>query len=52
MWQAWVIGILGIWVIIEPYLNMSSAANKWVLVITGLIIAILGFWGAGSNKEM
>lgn len=52
MWQAWIIGILGLWVIIEPYLNMSSTANTWVLVITGAVIAILGFWGAGMKREM
>ena len=52
MWQAWILGILGIWIIIVPYLNMTDSANKWVLVITGIIVAILGFWGTMSRSEM
>lgn len=52
MWQQWVNGILGIWVIITPYLNFSSSALTSVLVITGILIAIFGFWGAMSNRNM
>lgn len=44
MWQSWVVAVLGIWVIIEPYLGISSTANKIVLLITGIVILILGIW--------
>jgi succinate dehydrogenase hydrophobic anchor subunit len=52
MWQAWILGILGIWIIIEPYIGMSDMGNKWALAITGIIVAILGFWGTMMKKEM
>jgi hypothetical protein len=52
MWQGWILGILGIWVIIEPYFAMTDASNKIVLVITGIIIAVLGFWTAYSERSM
>jgi len=51
MWQNWVIGILGIWIIIEPYLGFTESGNKVVLIITGIIIAILGFWSASSRAN-
>jgi hypothetical protein len=46
MWQSWINGILGLWVIITPFVG---AANTTVLVITGVVIAILGFWAAASS---
>ena len=46
MWQSWINGILGLWVIITPFVG---AANTTVLVITGIVIAILGFWAAASS---
>jgi len=48
MWQQWVNGILGIWVIIAPWLGLSYYSLAWVMVVTGIIIAILGFWGAAT----
>lgn len=45
MWQQWVNGILGLWVIIIPFVGLGSN-SKIVLIVTGVIIAILGFWGA------
>jgi len=46
MWQSWINGILGIWVIIIPFIG---ATNTTVLVITGVVIAILGFWAAATS---
>jgi hypothetical protein len=51
MWQQWVNGILGIWIIIVPFLGLSASANLWTLAITGLVVAILGFWGAGEAQS-
>lgn len=45
MWQQWVNGILGLWVIIIPFVGLGSN-SKIVLIVTGVVIAILGFWGA------
>ena len=46
MWQQWVIAILGLWTIAVPFLGLTMVAMTWTLVITGLIVSILGFWGA------
>ncbi len=43
MWQQWVNGILGLWVIIMPFTGVET---KTVVIVTGVVIAILGFWGA------
>ncbi len=48
MWQAWINGILGLWVIVIPFVGATSTTT---LVITGIIIAILGFWAAASKKS-
>jgi hypothetical protein len=50
MWQDWVNGILGLWVILLPFIGMTDMTT---LVITGIVIAVLGFWAASSgNKKM
>lgn len=50
-WQHWVNGILGLWLIIASYLYVPSGAGRVVLFITGLIVAILGFWGGASEPD-
>lgn len=49
-WIGWIVGLVGVWVIIEPYLNMSTSSNKILLVITGIVLVILGLWGAMSKN--
>jgi len=44
MWKNWLSGILGFWVVIIPFLNFSLAWQRTVLIFSGVIIAILGFW--------
>jgi uncharacterized membrane protein len=51
MWQQWVNGILGIWLIIVPYLGFSTSTETTVIVITGIVVAILGFWGALTTSQ-
>ena len=48
MWKNWISGILGLWVIAIPFFGATSTTT---LVITGIIIAILGFWAAASPKK-
>jgi hypothetical protein len=52
MWQDWVNAILGIWVIITPYLGMSDSAIKSNLVIVGIVIVVLAVWSAMSRSAM
>ena len=43
-WQGWANGILGLWVIAIPFLAITGAALGWTVAVTGIIVAILGFW--------
>jgi len=52
MWTSWLNGILGIWIIIVPFINMSASAFKTTLVISGIVIALLGFAGAASGNRV
>ena len=49
MWQAWVNGILGIWLIIAAFLNFSTTGNLWDNLIVGAIVAIVGFLMIGKK---
>jgi len=51
MWQTWVNGILGLWVILIPFLNLSLSVERTVLIITGIVVAALGFWAASGKGE-
>ncbi len=50
MWTGWVIGILGIWMIITPFLGFSPLGNAWDNWIVGVICAILGFASMGARR--
>ena len=54
MWKQWVIGILGVLVLLYPFFGLSIDGLTTLLVITGIVIAVLGFWGAGvaSGKKL
>jgi hypothetical protein len=52
MWQQWVNGILGIWTIVVPFLGFTGNTLTWTLVVTGLVVAILGFWGGAEHNQM
>jgi len=45
MWTQWINGILGLWVIVASWTYMSSGTGRTLLIITGVVIAILGFFG-------
>lgn len=51
MWQQWINGLLGLWLMIVPFLAMTQQSFMWVVMITGLIVAILAFWGAGRENS-
>ena len=50
MWQHWINAILGIWVIVIPFLALTGSTLTWTLVATGAVILVLGFWGGASNN--
>ena len=49
MWQNWVNGILGLWIILMGFLGLSASLSRILLIISGLVIAILSFWAASSK---
>jgi hypothetical protein len=51
MWQQWINAILGLWIILSAFLGMSASAMTTNLVIVGIVIAILGFWGAYESSR-
>jgi len=59
-WQHWVNAILGLWVILSPFVGMDAPTMTTNLVIVGIVMALLAFWGAydtsrqgmGSNRHL
>jgi len=49
MWTQWLNGLLGIWIIVVPFLNMTQSAMKTTLIISGIVIALLGFAGRAAT---
>jgi hypothetical protein len=43
MWQNWVIGLLGTWMIIASFTISGNLINE---LVVGIAVAILGFWKA------
>lgn len=53
MWQQWINGLAGLWLILVPFLGFSTDQSlTWTLVITGAMVAILGFWGAVERQQV
>ena len=44
MMDKWISGLLGLAVMIIPFLTLSDRVLTWSLVITGLVIAMISFW--------
>jgi hypothetical protein len=43
MWQAWMTGVLGLWLIVASFTLSGNIMNQ---LIVGVAIAVLGFWTA------
>ncbi|MEK7162343.1 MAG: hypothetical protein AAB730_00610 [Patescibacteria group bacterium] len=50
MWQNWLLGILGLWVILMPFLALPSGLHRTLMIVTGIVVAVLGFWSASGTK--
>ncbi len=50
MWQTWLSGILGLWLILIVLSGFSSTLNQIFFILTGLAIAVLSFWSASKIK--
>jgi len=45
MWQNKFIGVLGLWIIALAFLGFSDSLQRFLLVLTGLCIVLVTFWG-------
>lgn len=51
---SWINALLGIWVIISPWVYGYSGTNAprmWNSVIFGIIVLILGVWSAAATRD-
>lgn len=46
MWQKWTTAVLGLLVLVVPFMNLSSDTLTRTLVFSGAIIAGLSIWAA------
>jgi len=52
MWQLWLSGIIGIWLIVSPWVYgfANNTGALWNSIIFGVIVLILAIW-AGADKK-
>ena len=44
-WASWLNGVVGLWLIVAPFMfGFTEAAVLWNQVIVGIVVAGLGFW--------
>lgn len=51
MWYHWVIGIVGLAIVLIGLFGLSGAALTWTLIVTGFLVAALGFSAAGATED-
>lgn len=49
MWKQWVNGVLGLWVILMPYVLPPGSAHQISMVVSGIVIAVLAFWSVSEK---
>jgi hypothetical protein len=47
MWQNWIIGSLGLWLIIASFTLRGNLINE---LIVGIAVAVFGFWTAVRSQ--
>lgn len=50
MFNAWIVGLLGIWAIIAAFVPMTATGNAWNDWIVGVVVAIAGFTMSGEHQ--
>lgn len=51
-WQGWINFVVGLWVIITPFLGMSMSSLATNLVVSGIIVAVLSLWEEFQYKDI
>ena len=52
-WEEWINGLLGVWLIIAPWvLSFSSSTHAlWAHVVLGIITAVVSFWSVWDYRH-
>lgn len=53
VWEEWINGLLGLWLIVSPWLlNFSTLSNAlWNQLVVGVIVGGLALWSAMSDRR-
>lgn len=51
MWHQWLTGILGLGIVLIGLLGLSGLTLTMTLIVTGFLVAALGFYAAGTTEE-
>ncbi len=43
MWNGWIIGILGVWAFIAPFIGLTPMGFAWSHWIVGVVAGVLGY---------
>ena len=50
MWQHYINGLAGLWLVISAYI-LSGAAVQTNVIVTGLVVLVLAIWGAVAHSS-
>ncbi|OHA42659.1 MAG: hypothetical protein A3G59_00510 [Candidatus Taylorbacteria bacterium RIFCSPLOWO2_12_FULL_47_20] len=51
MWQHWINGVLGLWLIVSSFLEFSASAMSTNIIVVGIVVAVLAFFGASMDSS-
>lgn len=53
-WPSWINLLIGIWLIMSPFMLQFSDNNRayWNTLVLGVVLAILSIWNLGSMSKM
>ena len=43
MWQGWVNGILGVWLVVAAFISLGTQGDFWNDIVVGIVAAVVGF---------
>ena len=46
MWQGWITGVLGVWLIVASFVFSGNVFNE---LGVGVMVAVIGFWAAVTS---
>lgn len=49
--MAWIIAVLGLWVLVSPFVFGISGSYRTSLLVTGVVVAVLAAWRAVQPDE-